>query len=42
VALGPVPGILAADWMLDTFAGKPMASERWFVDPSGRVTKSAY
>ena len=42
VALGPVPGILSADWMLDMFAGKPMVSERWFVDPGGRVTKSAY
>jgi dienelactone hydrolase len=42
VALGPTPGILATDWMLDTFAAKPMVSERWFVDPSGRVTISTY
>jgi len=42
VALGPNPGILASDWMLDMFAGKAMVSERWFVDPSGRVTTSQY
>ncbi len=42
VALGPTPGTLAADWMLDMFAGKPLVSERWFVDPGGHVTKTAY
>jgi dienelactone hydrolase len=41
-ALGPTPGILAADWMIDIFAGKPMTSERWFVDPAGRITKTGY
>jgi fermentation-respiration switch protein FrsA (DUF1100 family) len=42
VALGPSPGILAADWTLDMVNGKPMTNERWFVDPAGRVTKTAY
>lgn len=36
------PGILQADWLMDTFAGKPTANERWFVDPTGRITKTAY
>lgn len=35
--LGPAPGALAADWMADRMAGKPLASERWFVDASGGV-----
>jgi hypothetical protein len=42
VANGPSPGILAADWMLDVLNGRPFTSERWFVDVSGRVTKTAY
>ena len=39
--LGPTPGVLAADWMAARFAGKPLASERWYVDGTGRVTKTA-
>jgi len=42
VSLGPVPSILAADWLIKTLNGAPMASERWFVDPAGRVTKTPY
>jgi hypothetical protein len=40
--LGPFPPILAADWMTARLAGKPCASERWYVDPAGRITKTAY
>jgi dienelactone hydrolase len=42
VSLGPAPGVLSADWMLAMFAKRPMVSERWFVDPSGRVTTTPY
>jgi cephalosporin-C deacetylase-like acetyl esterase len=39
--LGPFPPILVADWMADRLAGKPFASERWFVTASGQVEKTA-
>lgn len=39
--LGPSPGGYLADWVAARFAGKPFASERWFVDATGRVTKTA-
>lgn len=39
--LGPTPTILMADWLSARLAGKPMASERWFVESSGRVVKTA-
>jgi dienelactone hydrolase len=42
VAVGPVPGILGADWMVKTLNGGTTVSERWFVDPAGRVTKTPY
>lgn len=38
--LGPNPGPLLADWMLEQIAGKPFPSERWFVEASGRVVKT--
>jgi dienelactone hydrolase len=41
VNLGPHPPTMVADWMSARFAGKPMASERWYVDNSGAVTKTA-
>ena len=41
VNLGPHPPTMVADWMAARFAGKPMASERWYVDNSGAVTKTA-
>jgi hypothetical protein len=41
VNLGPNPPTLVADWMAARFAGKPMTSERWYVDNSGTVTKTA-
>lgn len=40
--LGPTPAVLIADWMNARLAGKPFASERWFVEASGRVVKTAY
>jgi len=39
--LGPAPAVLVADWMNARLAGKPFASERWFVEASGRVVKTA-
>jgi dienelactone hydrolase len=39
--LGPTPGVLVADWLVDRFAGKPIQSERWHVDAVGRITKTA-
>jgi hypothetical protein len=41
VNLGPHPPTMVADWMAARFAGKPMPSERWYVDNSGAVTKTA-
>jgi len=37
--LGPFPPILVADWMADRLAGKPFASERWYVTSSGQIEK---
>jgi dienelactone hydrolase len=40
--LGPFPPILLADWVSDRLAGKPFASERWYVEASGRIVKTPY
>ena len=40
--LGPSPAGLVADWMAARLAGKPMTSEKWFVDGTGRVNKSQF
>jgi len=40
--LGPTPSVLVADWMSARLSGKPFASERWLVEASGRVAKTAY
>jgi dienelactone hydrolase len=40
--LGPSPATLQANWMAARLAGKSFASERWFVDGAGRVTRTAY
>ena len=42
VTLGPTPAVLVADWMAARLAGKPMTSEHWYVDGTGRVTKTAF
>jgi dienelactone hydrolase len=40
--LGPTPSVLVADWMAARLAGTPLdASERWYVDAAGRITKTA-
>lgn len=39
--LGPAAPALVADWMLATLQGKPFTSERWFVQASGQVARSA-
>ena len=39
-SLGPYPPTLVADWMVARLAGKPLASERWYVDSTGAVTKT--
>jgi dienelactone hydrolase len=38
--LGPFPPILVADWMEGRLAGKPFASERWYVTATGQVEKT--
>jgi len=40
--LGPFPPILVADWLADRLAGKPFASEHWFVRSNGQIDKMAY
>jgi dipeptidyl aminopeptidase/acylaminoacyl peptidase len=40
--LGPTPAVMVADWMHARLQGKPFASERWFVEASGRVVKTPY
>jgi len=40
--LGPFPPIFVADWLADRLAGKPMASERWFVRSNGQIDKTTY
>ena len=40
--LGPFPPILVADWLADRLAGKPFASEHWFVRSNGQIDKVAY
>ena len=40
--LGPHPQTLVADWISARLNGKPFASERCYVESSGRVVKSAY
>jgi dienelactone hydrolase len=38
--LGPSPPLLLADFVADRFAGRPLVSERWFIDAAGHVTKT--
>lgn len=40
--LGPFPPILSADWLADRLAGKPFASERWYVTGTGAIDKTRY
>ena len=38
---GPSPGPFVADWFAARFGGVSFPSERWYVEMSGRVTKTA-
>jgi dipeptidyl aminopeptidase/acylaminoacyl peptidase len=38
---GPEPRTFQAEWIMARLAGVPLASERWYVEASGKVTKSA-
>jgi len=40
--LGPFPPGLVADWMADRLAGKPFASEHWYVTATGQINKTPY
>ena len=40
--LGPFPPILVADWLTERLAGKPFASERWFVRSNGEIEKAVF
>ncbi len=39
--LGPFPAVLMADWLVARLNGKPMTSERWYVEPTGRIVKTS-
>jgi hypothetical protein len=39
--LGPFPPALMADWMAATLDGQPFPSEKWYVEASGRIVKTA-
>lgn len=39
---GPHPQTLMADWTEARLRGAPLASERWFVETSGKVTKTPF
>jgi dipeptidyl aminopeptidase/acylaminoacyl peptidase len=38
--LGPFPPALVADWLVARLNGKPVTSERWFVQATGQVAKT--
>jgi dienelactone hydrolase len=38
--LGPFPPVLAADWLAARLEGKPLNSERWFVQGTGQIVKT--
>jgi hypothetical protein len=39
--LGPFPPTLVADWLVARLGGKSFKSERWFVEPTGRIAVSS-
>jgi alpha-beta hydrolase superfamily lysophospholipase len=39
--LGPFPPTLVADWLVARLNGKPVSSERWLVEATGRIVKTA-
>lgn len=40
VSNGPDPRVMQAEWISKRLAGKPLQSERWFIENSGRVQKT--
>jgi hypothetical protein len=38
---GPFPPTLVADWLVARLNGKPVSSERWLVEATGRIVKTA-
>ncbi|HLI26634.1 MAG TPA: alpha/beta hydrolase [Chloroflexota bacterium] len=42
VALGPSPRALQADWVAARLAGAPAPSERWYIDHTGRLTRTPW
>ena len=38
--LGPFPPTLVADWLVARLNGKPLNTERWFVESTGRIVKT--
>jgi dienelactone hydrolase len=39
--LGPFPPGYIADWLTARLQGKPLQSERWYVQPTGQIVKTA-
>jgi hypothetical protein len=39
-ANGPHPQTFMSDWIADRLARKPMHSEKWLVEASGRIVKT--
>ena len=39
--LGPFPPTMLADWLVARLNGKGFKSEHWFVEPTGRIVKTA-
>ena len=39
--LGPYFPVFMSDWMAERLKGKPIASERWFIDAQGAIAKTA-
>jgi hypothetical protein len=42
VAMSENPQNVMADWFVDRFAGKPMKSEKRYIDSTGRATVTPY
>jgi len=38
--LGPFPPVLVADWLVARLNGRPLNSERWLVEATGRIVKT--
>jgi hypothetical protein len=38
---GPQPRTYQAEWIMARLAGKPFQNERWYVEASGKIDKTA-